>query len=108
VLATGGEDGWVYLRNLYDYELITCIHPVKKDSQKIIDIKFSPYDYLYVVTYERAEKTVIYGYTVNGLLFTSLSGNISNLEFTQTGKLIVGYYDSGKINIFDGVTSKVS
>jgi hypothetical protein len=96
------------VRNLYDYELLTCIKPVKTDiKDKIVDLKINSYELLYIITYSTRENTIIYGYTLNGLHFNTLTGNINNLEFTPSGKLILGYYDSNKICICDPVTNKV-
>jgi hypothetical protein len=96
----------VYIRNLYDYELLTCIKPNK--DNKIIDIKVNSYDLLYIITYDKNDITVIYGYTINGLHFNTFSGKINNIEFTPSGKLILGYYDSNKICLLEPITNKVN
>jgi WD40 repeat protein len=107
IIITGSEDGWVYVRNLYDYELLTCIKPPGRDN-KIIDIKLNSYELLYILTYDISGPTVLHGYTLNGLHFGTIAGNINNVEFTPSGKLILGYYDNNKICLFDPVTLKVS
>jgi len=107
IIITGSEDGYIYIRNLYDYELMVCINT----QNKIIDIKLSNFDLLYVISYDIKieDKFIISGYTLNGINFTLYTGLINNIEFTKNGSLIMGYYNTNKIHIVNPINiEKVS
>lgn len=109
ILLTGSEDGMVYIRNLYDFELLTSIKvKFNLDDKKhsVIDIKVSTSNYVYVTCYYK-EKFVLLGYTVNGILFSHCEMLFNNVQFTLSGCPIIGQYTSNKILILDPVDLNV-
>lgn len=105
IIVTGGEDGMLYVRNLYDLELLTSIKVKINNEDKaysIIDIKISNASYLYVSVFVK-DKYILLGYTVNGVNFSKTSMLFNNFEFTNTGKLVVGRYTVNKIVILDPI-----
>jgi hypothetical protein len=80
---------------------MTCINV----QNKIIDIKLSNYDLLYIISYDVKidDKFIISGYTLNGINFTYYTGLINNIEFTKNGSLIMGFYNSNKIHVVNPI-----
>ncbi len=96
VLVTGGEDGGIFVRNLYDYEILTYIKPAS--TSIVVDIKISELDYIYSTIWINSESQFrVLGYNLNGQCFTKTSGLISNLDFTKKGIPMIGYYNNNKI-----------
>lgn len=110
IFLSGGEDGNVFIRNLHDFELMNWITPkYDKTNQdkliKIIDIKISPYDLLYITGFYKDE-FILFGYSLNGYSFCQYTGLINNIDFTNSGKLILGKYNSNKLSILDPINFK--
>ena len=88
LIITGGDDNYVYIRKLYDLELLT---PIKiKDKFIITMVKISPMNFLYVVSLNKKSKhSIIYGYTLSGIQFAkSEYGYYTNIDFTKNGKIV--------------------
>ena len=124
IIATSGEDKFIYIRKLYDFELLTSIdltytfgNPIISKCPNIFPslIKISDLNCIYVLLYDYTlQKTMIRGYTLNGLFFCQTDeyntgeGNndlsYNNICFNKNWNLIVGLYNSNKIillNSFD-------
>jgi len=111
IIITGGEDGYVYIRNYYDLKILTVIKPeieinTYNLNMKILDVKISEYDLLYVNCYIQDEM-FLYGYNINGLKFGVLRKAINQFEFTPTGKLIINEYFSKELAIYHPITFKL-
>ena len=88
LIITSGDDNYIIIRKLYDFELLS---PIKIKDKLIITLaKVSPLNFLYVLCYDKQKKSkVIYGYTLNGLKFAkSEYGNYENLDFTENGNIV--------------------
>ena len=90
IIATAGDDNYIYIRKIYNFELLV---PIKIKKKYIITyMKFSHFDFLYVMCYNTKKNMMrIFGYTLSGLLFAkSKHGHYNNFCFTKSGNLIVG------------------
>ena len=88
LIITGGDDNYVYIRKLYDLELLT---PIKiKDKFIITMAKISPMNFLYIVSLNKKSKhSIIYGYTLAGIQFAkSEYGYYANIDFTKNGNIV--------------------
>ena len=88
IVITGGEDNYIYLRKLYDFELLT---PIKiKDKYIITMAKLSPMNLLYVMCLNKINyHSIIFGYNLSGIQFAkSEYGYYSNLDFTKSGNIV--------------------
>lgn len=45
----------------------------------------------------------LYGYNLNGVYFTKLTGFFNNIEFTKKGNPIIGYHNMNKIQIVEPI-----
>ena len=103
IIITGGEDNYIFIRKIYDFELIT---PIRIKSKYVITMaKVSPMNFLYVICFNKKKnknKSIIFGYTLNGLYFAkSKYGYFDNIDFTRNGNIIT--YNSKKgIEILSG------
>ena len=88
IVITAGDDNKLFIRKLYDFEILTCI---KVKSKYIITMaKVSPVNLLYLICFNRVVgQTVIFGYSLSGIKFAKSAYSFySNLEFTQSGNII--------------------
>ena len=88
VIITAGTDNFLYIRKLYDFELLT---PIKlKEKYIITSAKISPYNLLYILCFNtKKEKSCILGYTLNGLYFAKSNyAFYDTLDFTKNGNII--------------------
>ena len=88
VIITAGTDNFLYIRKLYDFELLT---PIKlKEKYIITSAKISPYNLLYILCFnKKKEKSCILGYTLNGLYFAKSDYAFHDtLDFTKNGNII--------------------
>ena len=111
IIITTGEDKFIYIRKIYDFELLTSIdltycfgNPIISQIKNIFPylIKVSDLNLLYVLFYDYDSKnTFIRGYNLNGLYFSQAESNkfYNNISFTKYSNLIVGYYNSDNIEI---------
>ena len=110
IIATAGEDKYIYIRKIYDFELLTSIdltysfgNPIISKTPDIFPsiIKISDLNCIYVLLYDLSvHRTMIRGYTLNGLFFAqtddysidSKSELFNNISFNKNWNLIVGLY----------------
>jgi hypothetical protein len=88
VVITSGDDNYIFIRKLYDFELLL---PIKIKSKYIVLMcKISSYNFLYVLCYNKTKnKSVIFGYTLGGLKFAkSEYGFYYNISFTGNGNIV--------------------
>ena len=88
VIITAGDDNKIYIRKLYDFELLTSIY--LKSKYIVTLAKISPMNFLYVMCYNKIKrKFVIFGYTLSGLKFAkSFYSYFTNFDFTKIGNII--------------------
>ena len=103
IIITAGEDNYVFIRKIYDLELIT---PIKLKTKYIITMaKVSPMNFLYLIcfnTKRSKNKAIILGYTLSGLFFAkSKYGYYDSLDFTKNGN-IVTWANKKEIKILSG------
>ena len=90
IIITAGEDNYLFIRKLYDFELLT---PIKIKSKYIITMaKVSPMNFLYIMCFNKKKskkKSIILGYTLNGLYFAKSKYNYyDTLDFTRLGNIV--------------------
>ena len=107
IIITAGEDNYIFIRKIYDFELIT---PIKIKSKYIITMaKVSPMNFLYIMCFNKKKKkykSIIFGYTLNGLYFAkSKYAYFDTLDFTKNGN-IVTFISRKEIQILSGDTLK--
>ena len=107
IIITAGEDNYIFIRKIYDFELIT---PIKIKSKYIISMaKVSPMNFLYIMCFNKKKKkykSIIFGYTLNGLYFAkSKYAYFDTLDFTKNGN-IVTFISRKEIQILSGDTLK--
>ena len=127
IIASAGEDKFIYIRKLYDFELLTSIdltytflNPIISKSPNIFPslIKISDLNCIYVILYNYTlHKTIIRGYTLNGLFFAQTDeyntgrGNndlsYNNISFNKNWNLIVGLYNFNEILLLNSFNLKV-
>ena len=113
IIATAGEDKFIYIRKIYDFELLTQIdltysfgNPIVLKNPYVFPtlIRISELNCIYVLLYNyKTQKTVIRGYTLNGLFFAESDKNINgegnnvlsfnSISFNSNWNLIVGLYN---------------
>ena len=88
IVITAGEDNYIYIRKLYDFELLT---PIKvKDKYIITMVKVSNMNLLYIICLNKINKhSIIFGYTLSGIQFgKSEYGYYTNIDFTKSGNIV--------------------
>ena len=88
VIITSGDDNYILIRKLYDFELLL---PIKIKSKYIVQMaKISSFNFLYVLCFNKIKnQTVIFGYTLSGLNFAkSEYGLYDNISFTGNGNIV--------------------
>ena len=113
IIATAGEDKFIYIRKIYNFELLTQIdltysfgNPIVLKNPYVFPtlIRISELNCIYVLLYNyKTQKTVIRGYTLNGLFFAESDKNINgegnnvlsfnSISFNSNWNLIVGLYN---------------
>ena len=101
LIITCGNDNYVQIRKLYNFELLTPIQINKKYT--ITMAKVSNNNFLYVMCYNKIKKkSIIFGYTLTGIKFAkSQEGYFCNIDFTQSGN-IVSLFNFKEICILNG------
>ena len=113
IIITAGEDKFINIRKIFDFELLTVIDLTYSFGNPIISktcnifpslIKVSDLNLLYVLLYDYDnKKTIIRGYNLNGLYFAQTDKSsdlqINNISFTKNSNLVVAYYNSKEINV---------
>ena len=88
VVITAGDDNYIFLRKIYDFELLL---PIKvKQKYRILMAKISYYNFLYILCFNtKRNQTTIFGYTLSGLKFAkSEYGLYDNISFTKNGNVV--------------------
>ena len=88
IIITAGSDNYVFIRKIYDLELLI---PIKFKSKYIITMaKISPMNFLYIMCYNTIkEKSCIFGYTLNGLYFAKSNYDYyETIDFTKSGNIV--------------------
>ena len=88
LIITCGNDNFVQIRKLYNFELIT---PIQINKKYIITMaKVSPTNFLYIMCFDKIKRnSIIFGYTLSGIKFAkSHSGYYCNIDFTRSGNIV--------------------
>ena len=88
LILSGGDDNYIFIRKVYDMELLI---PIKFKKKYIITTaKISPMNFLYVICFNIIKKkSVIFGYTLNGIRFAkSKYEYYDTLDFTKNGNIV--------------------
>ena len=88
VLITSGDDNYIFIRKLYDFELLL---PIKiKDKYSILMTKISSHNFLYILCFNKINnKNIIFGYTLSGIKFAKSEYSLyDNINFDEEGNLI--------------------
>ena len=88
VLITSGNDNYIFIRKLYDFELLL---PIKiKDKYSILMTKISSHNFLYILCFNKINnKNIIFGYTLSGIKFAKSEYSLyDNINFDEEGNLI--------------------
>ena len=94
------------IRKSHDFEFLVSISIENKDNlrKSIVDVKISEYDFIYTLVFiEETESYELQGFTLNGTYFGKYSGNISNFQISQNGKIIIGSKDKPILRVLDPV-----
>ena len=88
IVITSGDDNYIFMRKLYDFELLLPINI--KSKFKILLVKISSSNFLYVLCLNKKNnKKIIFGYTLSGIKFSkSAYGFYDNINFTEDGNII--------------------
>ena len=111
IIITSSNDGKLFIRKYFDFELLSVIK-LEKTNSIISKIIYSDYDLLYLLINhkdkEYQNKSSINVYTLNGLLIESSSSikNFVNIELLKNGKIICNNLNSNKFDIF-GLNKKL-
>ena len=127
IIITSGIDKYIYIRKMYDFELLTAIDLNNSfgnfhNNQNIFPslIKVSKLNCLYVLLYDIDNKiNIIRGYTLNGLFFAQnnsfnflINQNnlsrlyINNISFTKNSNLSIGFINSNQISLLSASNLK--
>ena len=103
IIITAGEDNYLFIRKIYDLELLI---PIKfKSKFQITMAKISPLNFLYVQCFnKKINNSIIFGYTLNGLYFAKSTYNLyDSLDFTKNGNIVtfVNKYEIEVLNGYD-------
>jgi hypothetical protein len=122
IIVTAGEDKFIYIRKIFDFELLTIINLTYSFGNEIISkannifpssIKISELNLLYVLIYDYDSKqNFIRGYNLNGFFFAQTDPinfkkknnsylQFNNFTFTKNGNLITWFYNSKKIKVLN-------
>ena len=121
IIITAGEDKFIFIRKLFDFELLTSIDLIYTFGNPIISlyqnifpsmIKISDLNLLYVLIYDfTTQKNFIRGYNLNGIFFSQtdqmffkdnkINLQFNNFSFTKYSSLVVGFYNSNKFFVLN-------
>ena len=122
IIITAGQDKFIHIRKLFDFELLTTIdltysfgNPIISKTPNIFPslIKISKLNLLYVLLYDFDSKnTIIRGYNLNGLFFAQTENKffkdesknnllINYISFTRNSNLVIGFYNSNKFGVLE-------
>ena len=120
IIATSGEDKYIRIRKLYDFEILTSIDLTYSFGNSVISentnifpslIKISDLNCIYVLLYDyKSNITRIRGYTLNGLFFaqTDVQNLIyTNISFNKNWNIIAGVYNYNAVILLNSFNLKV-
>jgi hypothetical protein len=105
IIITAGEDHYLFIRKIYDLELLI---PIKfKSKFQVTMAKISPLNFLYVQCFNTNINTsIIFGYTLNGLYFAKSKYDLyDSLDFTKNGN-IVTFVNKNELEVLNGYDLK--
>ena len=90
VIMTSGDDNYIFIRKIFDFELLM---PIKiKNKYKILTMKISSYNFLYIICLNKTKKEnnkIIFGYTLSGMKFAkSAYGLYDNISINEDGDIV--------------------
>ena len=88
LVITAGDDNYIFIRKIYDFELLL---PIKiKNKFDILMVKISSFNFMYILCLNKNnKKKIIFGYTLSGIKFAkSEYGLYDNISFNEGGDLI--------------------
>ena len=88
IVITTGDDNYIFIRKLYDFELLL---PIKiKNKYRILMVKTSPFNFLYILCFNKINnKKIIFGYTLSGMKFAkSAYGLYDNISINEDGDIV--------------------
>ena len=88
IVITTGDDNYIFIRKLYDFELLL---PIKiKMKYRILMVKISPFNFLYLLCLNKLNnKKIIFGYTLSGIKFAkSAYGLYDNISINEDGDIV--------------------
>ena len=106
IIITAGDDNYIFIRKLYDFELLL---PIKiKNKFIILMAKVISYNFLYILCLNKNNnKKIIFGYTLSGIKFAKSNyGLYNSISFNEDGNLVTLDGDN-KIIILSGNTLEV-
>jgi WD40 repeat protein len=112
VIITGGTDKKLFIRKIYDFELLTVIdliysygNPFISQNDNIVPtlIRVSELNCIYVLLHNyESNKSFIRGYNLNGIFFKqSAEDYYTNYTFTKNGNLMISKANSSNIYLFN-------
>ena len=121
LIITSGEDKYIYIRKIFDFELLTAINLNYSYGNNIVSqninvfpimLKVSEINLLFVLVYDYdKQKSFVRGYNLNGIFFAQTDQvffkdnkeflEINNFSFTKYSNLVVGFYNSNKIFVLN-------
>ena len=105
VIMTAGSDNFLYIRKIYDFELLI---PIKLKEKYIITLaKISPLNLLYILCFNKKKRqSCIRGYTLNGVFFAKSNYEFyDTLDFTKNGNIIT-FVNKSRIKILSSYSLK--
>ena len=88
IVITSGDDNYVFVRKLYDFEFLL---PIKiKRKYQVLMTKVSSFNFLYILCFNKInKKKIIFGYTFAGIKFAKSDyGLYDNINVTEYGNII--------------------
>jgi len=88
IIITSGDDNYVLIRKLYDFEFLL---PIKiKSKYQVLMTKVSQYNFLYLLCFNKINnKKIIFGYTFAGIKFAKSDyGLFDNINITEDGNIL--------------------
>ena len=88
IVITTGDDNYIFIRKLYDFELLLTIKI--KNKYRILMVKTSPFNFLYILCFNKINnKKIIFGYTLSGMKFAkSAYGLYDNISINEDGDIV--------------------
>ena len=109
VLVTAGDDGNIYIRKYYDFELLNVISTNRGNELFFNDVMISNYDLIYAqyTSKRNVGGNYLIGFSINGLKFSDYVDdnknmkNIYSIQSLHNGKVLL-CSGTSKLTILDG------